>query len=303
MEAKDYARYEGYVSGNDEMRWNQSYYYQFYDPQTRVGAFIRIGLLENQEEANSWLIVFRDGRPLFTRTNLNLPDNTHRPLHGIEIAGMYIHAEVPLKRTRISFDAPEFSLELVWEELAPMADCIAMTQDHDGALARDIAHVHLEGTCTVSGQIIHRGQAQAVQGKGFRDIAAGVRNWDGLQHYRLAWPVFDNGMAFAGVHGVSTTGQSAFMRMMYDGQQWRRVKALEDQMEFDQEGFAVTQARWTFVDEDDRRHVMTARPLFNWLFPFDTFVLREQLMEFRLADGTLGYGLHETGYRLPWTPG
>lgn len=246
--------------------------------------------------------MFRDGRPLFTRTNLNLPENKQRPLQGIEIAGMTIRAEVPLSRTRISFNSPDFSMDLVWDELAPMEDCIAMTQDKHGGFAKEIAQIHLEGTSTITGHITHRGLRQDFRGKGFRDIAAGVRNWDGLNHYRLAWPVFDNGMAFAGIHGISTGGHSAYMRMMYDGTRWRPVKSIEDHMTFDAEGFAVTEARWTFVDDADGRHEMSGRPLFNWLFPFDTFVLREQLMEFRLADGTLGYGLHETGYRLPWAP-
>lgn len=44
----------------------------------------------------------------------------------------------------------------------------------------------------------------------------------------------------------------------------------------------------------------TAKPLFSWLFPFDTFVLREQWMEYRFSNGTLGSGLFETGYPLPW---
>lgn len=296
----DHSQYEGYIAGNDEPRWNQSWYYQAYDPATRTGVFIRIGLLENRDEANTWLIVFRDGRPLFTRTNLNLPGTLQRPASGIEIAGMTIRAEVPLKRTRISFASKDFSLDLVWNELAPMVDCIAMTQDAEGSFAREVAHIHLEGTSTVSGELVHRGERAGFNGKGFRDIAAGVRNWDGLKHYRLAWPVFENGMAFAGVHGLSTAGHSAWMRMMYDGQRWLRVKQVEDQMTFDAEGFAVTSAEWTFVDEQDRRWSMSGKPLFNWLFPFDTFVLREQLMEFRLSDGTVGYGLYETGYRLPW---
>ncbi len=297
----DHARYEGFIAGNKEPRWNQSWYYQAYDPVTRTGAFIRIGLLENQHEANTWMIVFRDGRPLFTRTNLNLLGTSQRPADGITIAGMTITAEVPLKRTRIQFESADFSLNLVWNELAPMEDCIAMTQDAEGSFAREVAHIHLEGTSTVTGELVHRGESSAFAGTGFRDIAAGVRNWDGLKHYRLAWPVFDNGMAFAGVHGISTAGQSAWMRMMYDGQRWIRVKHVDDAMIFDDEGFAVTSAKWTFTDEQDRQWGMNGKPLFNWLFPFDTFVLREQLMEFRLDDGTMGYGLYETGYRLPWT--
>ena len=47
---------------------------------------------------------------------------------------------------------------------------------------------------------------------------------------------------------------------------------------------------------------MTGKPLFRWLYPLDTFVLCEQLVEFRLEDGTVGHGLYETGYRLPWEP-
>jgi hypothetical protein len=298
--AHDYTRFEGYVAGEGEPRWNQSWYYQAYDPVTRIGAFVRIGLLENQNEANSWLIVFRDGRPLFVRTNLNLPYTSQRPLEGIDIAGMRIHAEVPLKRTRISLSSADFSVDLVWSELAPLEDCISMTQDKEGSFAREMAHIHLEGTSRVTGSIVHRGVVSEINGTGFRDIAAGVRNWDSLKHYRLAWPVFSNGMVFAGVHGISTGGQSAYMRMMYDGERWLCIKQIDDRMEFDAEGFAATAAHWTFVDELGRSWEVEGKPLFNWLYPVDTFVLREQLMEYRLADGTVGYGLYETGYRLPW---
>lgn len=300
--SSEFEKYEGYVASQGERRWNQSWYYQAYDPVTRTGAFIRLGILENEKEINTWLVVFQNGRPLFTRTNLNLPYTSARPMGGIEIAGMNIHAEVPLKKTRILFDSADFSLDLVWDESAPMEDCIAMSRDRSDAMAREMAQVHLEGTSRVAGTLRHRGNLTSFDGKGFRDVAAGVRNWDGLRHYRLAWPVFENGVALAGVHGFSTSGHDTWLRMVFDGKQWVRVRSIDDQMTFDDEGFAVTQARWVFVDEQDRRWSFTAKPLFNWLFPLDTFVLREQLMEFRLADGTVGYGLYETGYRLPWTP-
>lgn len=295
-----YEQYEGLISGNGNPRWSQSYYYNAYDATTKTGVLIRIGLLENAPEANTWLIAFKDGLPIFTRTNLNLPYTTTRPLDGLELAGMRVHAEMPLKRTRITFAMQDFSLDLVWDELQPMEDCIAMTQDKEGSFAREIAHIHLEGTSTVSGHLIHRGTRMELNGQGFRDIAAGPRNWDALQHYRLAWPIFDNGMALSGIRGISTNGGSAYMRMFHDGQRWLRVTHIEDQLEFGAEPFTVASARWRFTDELDRSYEFTARPLFSWLFPLDTFVLREQWMEYRLSDGTLGYGLFETGYRLPW---
>jgi len=297
----DYAQYEGLISGNGNPRWSQSYYYNAYDAATKTGVLIRIGLLENVPEANTWLIAFKDGLPIFTRTNLNLPYTTTRPLEGLELAGMRVHAEVPLKRTRITFAMQDFSFDLVWDELQPMEDCIAMTQDKEGSFAREIAHIHLEGTSTVSGHLIHRGNRMELNGQGFRDIAAGPRNWDALQHYRLAWPIFENGMALSGIRGISTNGGSAYMRMFHDGQRWLRVTHIEDQLEFGTEPFTVASAHWRFTDELDRSYEFTAKPLFSWLFPLDTFVLREQWMEYRMSDGTLGYGLFETGYRLPWT--
>ena len=68
----EYEKFEGYIPGNDNLRWGQSYYYNFYGPKTRIGAFVRLGLLENQKETNNWFVVFKDGLPLFNRNNLNL---------------------------------------------------------------------------------------------------------------------------------------------------------------------------------------------------------------------------------------
>ena len=42
---------EGYCPANDHPDWNQSFYFNFYDPERRTGAFIRVGILENREEA------------------------------------------------------------------------------------------------------------------------------------------------------------------------------------------------------------------------------------------------------------
>jgi hypothetical protein len=57
---------------------------------------------------------------------------------------------------------------------------------------------------------------------------------------------------------------------------------------------------WKVTDADGDVHEFTGRSLFRWTFPFDTFVLTEHMMEYRLADGTLGYGLGECGFRFPW---
>lgn len=295
-----YEKFEGLVAGDGNPFWNQSYYWNCYDSETRSGVLIRLGFMENRQQANTWLIVFKDGQPLFTRTNQNLPYTTDRPDPGVTIAGMTIKAEVPLKKTRIRFDAPDFSLDLVWDERNPMADVMAISSGDTGTFAESLAHVHLEGTCNVTGHFVHRGVTTRIAGNGFRDVAAGHRDWDALKHYRLMWPVFDDGTAFVGIHGFSTGGQSAYMRMYHDGEQWCRVTDIEDHTVYDEEHFSVTSADWRFTDEKGRKFRFEAKPLFGWLFPLDTFVLREQIMEFRVDGKVAGYGMCEQGYRLPW---
>jgi hypothetical protein len=296
-----FEKFEGHVAGSGEAKWNQSFYFNAYDPTTRTGCLVRIGLLENANEANSWLIVFRDGLPIFTRTNLQLPYTSERPAAGMHIAGMHIEVIEPLRKLRIRFDEADFAMDLVWTSTHDMADCIALSKGDSGTFAEEMAHVHLEGPCTVSGHLVVRGTQSAFQGTGIRDVAAGVRNWDSLQHYRLAWPMFENGMVFCGVRGDNTAGQSAYMRMFNDGQQWLRVAAIEDQNTYEDFcPFTVREMRWRFTDETGKAHAFTAKPLFRWLFAQDTFVVCEQMMEFTLDDGTRGYGLSEGGFRLPW---
>lgn len=296
----DFAKYEGLIIDPDQELWGQSYYYNAYDPLTRTGVLIRIGMLPNRKQANSWLVAFADGLPVFARTNLSLSYTDARPAGGVQLAGMTVHAVEPLALTHISFADADFALELEWRSDAPLADCIAMTQDTEGTFAREIASVHLEGPCTVTGHLTIRGKRVSLSGRGFRDIAAGVRNWDSLLHYRLAWPIFDNRMAFSGIHGVSTSGDSSYMRMLYDGEQWVRVNQIKEAADYGPDNFSLTATRWAFDDELGRHFAFSGAPLFTWLFPQDTFVVCEQIMEFRLDDGTVGYGMSEGGFRLPW---
>src|SRR3546814_6758455 len=69
---------------------------------------------------------------------------------------------------------------------------------------------------------------------------------------------------------------------------------------FEDDDITMRTGEWQVTDADGDTHEFTSRRIFRWTFPFDTFVVTEHMMEYRLADGTLGYGLGECGFRLPW---
>jgi hypothetical protein len=293
---------EGYCPASDHPRWNQSVYFNFYDPKTKTGCFIRIGILENLRESNSWFAFFRDGKPLFTRINMNLPYSEQRIAGGLDIAGMRVTSIEKLKTARVEFSDPAFAVDLTWAAILPLQDAIHLSQaGDDDAFAKEIAHIHMEGTCRVTGTIrLRDGETITVDGKGFRDIAVGPRNWDFLRHYRLAWPIFDNGIALVATHGLSTTGQDAYIRMVGRDGAWHAVKDIEDCNVYEDDDMTLKSMHWKVTDARDNVYEFTAKRLYRWTFPFDTFVLTEHMMEYTLADGTIGYGLGECGFRFPW---
>ena len=295
---------EDYWQANDHPRWNQSVYFNFYDPAQRIGCFIRVGILENLGETNSWFVFFRDGKPLFNRTNMNLPYTATRLGlgDGLEVAGMRLRSIEPLSKAHITFDERDFKVDLTWDAILPMQDAIHLSDaGAEDAFAKEIAHIHMEGTCGVTGTItLADGETIAIDGKGFRDIAVGPRNWDFLRHYRLAWPIFDNGLSIVSTHGISTNGDDAYIKMVGKGGKWIGVTAIEDRNIYEADGMTLKGMDWRVTDADGDVHAFTARRLYCWTFPLDTFALTEHMMEYTLADGTKGYGLGECGFRFPW---
>lgn len=88
---------------------------------------------------------------------------------------------------------------------------------------------------------------------------------------------------------------------MFNGMRWLCIKSIRDTQVVGDDGLTVVNAHWTLVDELDRQFEFTAKPVFRCFFPADTFILCDQFMEFCMSDGTVGYGLYENGYRLPWS--
>jgi len=292
---------EGYCKANDSPWWNQSFYFSFYDPATKIGAFIRIGIHENLKETNNWFIFFKEDMPLYSRLNMNLPYTDQRLATGIEVSGIRMTSLSTLEKARITYDERDFGIDLVWDAMHPMSDSIMMSAEAGGTFASNIAHVHMEGPCRITGTIrLRDGTEVAINGTGYRDVSVGQRNWDALLHYTLAWPIFEDGITLASIRGISTGGKNSYMKHFNDGSRWLRVKSVTDNNSYESDQLTLKSMAWTFTDELDREWSFTARRLFRWFFPFDTFVVAEHMMEYRRHDGVIGYGMGECGFRFPW---
>jgi len=255
--------------------------------------------MENLKQTNNWFVFFKNGRALYNRVNMHLPYTDERLDNGIVVAGISMRSIIPLQQANVTFSEPDFQVDLTWTGITPMQDCIDLTSDSGGSFASEVAHAHLEQVCRVTGQIVTRdSEVIPIDSKGFRDLSVGPRNYDVMRHHRLMWPIFDDGTAIVAVRGTPVSGDDAYMRMLFDGTQWVAITDLQNNDEFEEDGVTVYRAQWSVTDATGRRWDFKARNLFRCLFPFDTYLVTGQMMEFELPDGTLGYGLCESGFRL-----
>ena len=98
--------------------WNESYWFAFYDAASEVGATLRLGMHQNQNEANLYLMLVRGGEVAHTLidTHAALPavQEDHLSLHGYTI-----DIERPLERFRLRYKREGYDFDLVWEGISP----------------------------------------------------------------------------------------------------------------------------------------------------------------------------------------
>lgn len=296
---------ESHHPANDHPKWAEGIYFFFCDPKSTVGGCMRIGLFENLKEANTWLVLFKNGKLAYNRfcaASLYTPDrmtNKGRP-NGLEVAGLRFTSIEPLKKALVEYSADDVSVNLIFEASQPMADAISMTTGQNAGLKENIAAAHLEGPTRVNGTVALRGKKyDIVDCIGFRDLGWGVRDWEEMAYYVCSWPVFTNGQTIATVRAITVKGQKGYMKMLHDGKEWLAVGKIEDNIEYCEDGITVKLMHCRVWDSLDRVWEYTAKPVFHYLIPLDGFVASEHWAEYRLSDGTVGYGLLECGFRLP----
>jgi hypothetical protein len=296
-----YPNAEALHPANDNPKWTDCYYFWFYDPKSTAGGCMRIGLHENLKKSEMYLILFKDGKLTYNRISAVSPYTPDRMVNGVEVAGLRFTSIKPLEKALVEYSVDGTSVSLIFDALQPMADAIAMTPEgqHTG-MKDNLTAAHLEGPTWVNGTIVLRGTKTEIKNCiGFRDLSWGVRNWDGISRYMVSWPTFTNGQTIAVVSAKTVEGRESYMKMLHDGKEWLAVDKFEYDIKFCDDKMTIESANYRVWDSRNRVWEYTAKPFFRYFIPHDSFVSSQHWAEFRLSDGTVGYGLQEYGFRLP----
>ena len=227
----------------DAENYNESMYLNAFDPNTRMGAWFRIGNRPNQGYAEMTVCVYLpDGKVGFMFARPSISEN-----EALDAGGLSITVEEPFRTLKVRYEGELLVLErphemarpkdafrnnprvpcridLTYTGVSPMYGGEAVRTDGTEIEVdpeKSFAKAHYEQHCTVAGNIEVGGESHTLDGYGLRDKSWGPRHWQAITWYRWCPMSFgpDFGMMFTVMgDGKGGTRQSGmvFRNGVYD---------------------------------------------------------------------------------------
>lgn len=183
----------------DEPNFNESVYFNFFDPGQRVGGFLRIGNRVNEGYAELTVAIFHpDGSASFVYKKPEITTN-----EGWDAGGLRVEVIEPTQRVRTTYEGSVLAmseprlladpkrafsespkqrlvLDLLHEAVGPLYGLVGKTGD-----GNDFARAHTEQHMRVKGRMSLEGQPELqLRGHGLRDHSWGPRYWQSTPSYR-----------------------------------------------------------------------------------------------------------------------
>jgi len=163
-----------------ELDWNESYYFNLFDPKNGVTSFMRIGNKPNKDEKSVFFFVMSK-KGVFGIRNTEKCDEHHMQCSGLrfeEKDGGY----------KLTYNGPLFdvskepvpimsSMDIDWIPVNPLMDYHDCVDAHGAELSAKTASEHFEQFGVVKGTIRIGDDVFEVEATGERDKSEGVRDW------------------------------------------------------------------------------------------------------------------------------
>jgi hypothetical protein len=190
-----------YMHPGPEPTFNESMYFNTWDPVAGVGGFVRIGNRPNEGHAEvTTCLYLPDGRVAFM---FSRPEISHN--EGFDAGGASFEVVSPFEHLRVRFSGKVVMLERPLEMADPRAaftdnpyETCTVELDVAGASdpwggeptqpiersGEEFAKGHYEQLTTSTGTIAVGGDTWAISGRGLRDHSWGPRTWQAPWYYR-----------------------------------------------------------------------------------------------------------------------
>jgi hypothetical protein len=181
---------EGRHAPGPEPLWNESWYFDWSQPDGSLGGYVRLGLYPNLGTAWYWACVVGEGRPLVTVIDHEVP----LPVAGLDVRteGLWAahNLETPLDHWSLGCEAFAVGIDDPAEVYGPelRGDRVPFGFDleweTEGGAYPYPGVDRYEVPCRVHGEVLVGQERIEVDGSGQRDHSWGVRDW---WTYQWSW--------------------------------------------------------------------------------------------------------------------
>ena len=295
-----------------ESTFNESMYFNFFDPAQRLGGFLRIGNRPNEGHAETTVCLYEPaGSVLFNFKRAPIADN-----RAFDAGGVRFEVDAPFERLRIAYRGKACRLDdplamsdpgaafrenpFVPVELALEIRGVGPMFGGEPAEPRpgemEFARGHYEQHHRASGRVEIDGRSFSIDALGLRDHSWGPRSWQAPAWYRWLTANFGDDFGFMGSHIMRRDGVETRGGFVHRGRELVPVRDIRIDTEFAGPEQIHQRLRARLACADGRSlevegRVLSLIPLRNRR---DGQVTRisEGMTEWR-CEGRTGYGLSE----------
>jgi hypothetical protein len=175
--------------------WQESFYFNWADPERRAFTLARIGYRFNVGKTDGLIVSLRDGEVELFYGPADIdhegPCSDEDPARGLRARRFVVTMQEPLRRWHLELEGDQ-SMDLVFEAHTPVFDY------HEGGrrLASTMTGQHFEQTGSVTGWTCFGGRRHEIRAFGQRDKSWGVRDWDRLEGWNWISGQFGADLSF-----------------------------------------------------------------------------------------------------------
>ena len=291
-----------------EENFNESVYFNFFDPAQNRGGFVRIGNRANEGYAEMTVIIWNpDGTAYF---NYDKPAISHNDAW--DAGGLKIDVITPAEQIRTSYKGTALYMQdprgmsdpsSAFKDNPKQQLVIELTHDAVGPLyghvgeagdGNNFARSHSEQHMRVSGSVkLGDGDVMSFSGHGLRDHSWGPRYWQATPSYRWITGNFGDDLGMI----IRTNNKGEGGGLFQEGEELVRFKTTSLTTTYEPGTNYHTGLRAELALEDGRKSVLTGKvmgfiPLRNRRSGSHTHV-GEGMTAYTLDDSRTGYGLSE----------
>ncbi len=299
-----------------ESNFNESMYFNFFDPAKSLGGFVRLGNRANEGRAEMTVCVFLpDGRVLFTFQRAQIDHND-----AFDAGGLRFEVVAPTEHLRTTFrgrvvelkdakrmadpsvafrESPrrELAIDLDHRAAGPMYGSVKDRDEDTRSSDEQFAKAHYEQHMAVTGSLEIDGERIEISGYGLRDHSWGPRHWQAIHGYE--WLTMNFGPDFGAMISVirrDAEGNARRGGVVVRNGELELVTDVEIETQFEDNGLYHKGVRVVLTTQKGERleidgNVKGFIPLRNRRDGLVTHI-GEGMTEWRCGD-QVGYGLSE----------